>query len=461
MKRLFRYLESQYQKKTATSARLFRRASKVMVRGGSHTLRLWKPYPLFPVSASGAEVVDVDGNHYLDYWQGHYANILGHNPEVVRQAVEPFFYRGTFHTGFETLSQVELAEKLIASLGQKGLKVRFTTSGTLAATYAVMLAMGSTGRDYILKVGGGWHGSSPYLLRGVKFHPGPGFRASDSAGLPPEFSRKILITRFNDCQHLHETFKKYGRQLAAFILEPFIGVGGFLFCSLEYLKLARELADRYGVVLIFDEIISGFRFCASGLQKIYGVSPDISLFGKLIGGGQAVAAVVGKSAIMEACEPSGSKKLRVHFEGGTFSSHEEYMRAGLAMLDYLAANQRQLYLSLGQQAERLRRGIEQVFREEGLEAFCTGYGNELVRNSSFFMVHFPIRQVKCRTPEDLWNPAVTSVQLREEALKLALLIHGVHVVHGGGCLSTAHTPEDISRTIEAYAEVARIFRRYL
>ncbi|MGB9906331.1 MAG: aspartate aminotransferase family protein, partial [Candidatus Saccharicenans sp.] len=422
MKKLFSYLESQYQKKTTRSAALFRRASRVMVRGGSHSLRLWRPYPFFLNSAHGAEVVDVDGNRYLDYWQGHYANILGHNPEVIRRQVEPHFSRGAFHTGFESLPQLELAEKIIDSLGQRGLKVRFTTSGTLAATYAVMLAMGYTGREYVLKVGGGWHGASPYLLKGVKYHPGSGFRSADSAGLPSDFSRKVLVTRFNDAQHLSDVFRRHGPKLAAFILEPFIGVGGFLFCSREYLELARKLADEYGVVLIFDEIISGFRFCPSGLQKIYGIKPDISLFGKLIGGGQAVSAVVGRTEIMEGCDRPKATGLRVQFEGGTFSSHEEYMRAGLAMLDYLEENQARVYPYLGEQAERLRRGIEKVFRDEGLEAICTGYGNELVKDSSFFMVNFPQKKIAYRSPEDLWNPGRSSVVLREEALKLALLI---------------------------------------
>jgi glutamate-1-semialdehyde 2,1-aminomutase len=461
MERLFNYLEEEYKKKTPGSLELFSRASRVMVRGGSHSLRLWKPYPFIPSSACGAEVIDVDDNRYLDYWQGHYANILGHNPEAIRKSVEPYFSRGAFHTGFESLPQLELAEKIVGSLGQPDLKVRFTTSGTLAATYAVMLAMGYTGREYLMKIGGGWHGASPFLLKGVKFHPGSGFKTLDSAGLPADFHRKIIITRFNDCQHLTETFKKYGRKIAAFILEPFIGVGGFLFCSKEYLKLARSLADRYGVVLIFDEIISGFRFCASGLQKLYGIGPDISLFGKLIGGGQAVAAVVGRLPIMEGCKDPASGKSRVYFEGGTFSSHEEYMRAGLAMLEYLEQNEEEIFTYIGQQAERLRKGIERVFLEQGIQAVCTGYGNEVVRDSSFFMVNFPRKRISYTCPEDLWNPNRSDIILREEALKLALLINGIHVVHGGGCLSTAHTPEDVDRTVEAYAETARIFRRFM
>ncbi|MGB9765649.1 MAG: aspartate aminotransferase family protein [Candidatus Saccharicenans sp.] len=431
-----------------------------MVRGGSHTLRLWKPYPFFVESARGSRVKDIDGHEYLDYWQGHYANILGHNPEIIRKSLERYVKKGTFHTGFETVVQVELAEKILKSLKYQNYKVRFTTSGTLAATYAVMLSMGFTGREYILKVGGGWHGASPYLLKGVKYYPGSGFNAPDSAGLPAEFYKKILVTRFNDGHQLEKIFKKYGSKLAAFILEPFIGVGGFLFCSPEYLKLARNLSDRYGVILIFDEIISGFRFLASGVQKLYQVQPDISLFGKLIGGGQAVAAVVGRSEIMEGCEKPGARELRVHFEGGTFSSHEEYMRAGLAMLDYLSERQKDIYPYLGRLGARLREGIKKAFEEEGIEVVCTGEVNEIVPNSSFFMVNFPKKKATYETPEDIWNPEVSDVFRREEILKLALLINGVHVVHGGGCLSTAHRESEIEKTIQAYAETARLFRKF-
>lgn len=461
MKKLLAYLEEEYRKKTRKSYELFQKASRLMVRGGSHSLRLWRPYPFFLASASGSLVEDVDGQSYLDYWQGHYANILGHNPEIIKKGLLPYVRRGTLHTGFEGQAQLELAEKILSRLGGSGLKIRFTTSGTLASTYAVMLAMGYTGKDYVMKVGGGWHGASPYLLKGVKYHPGRGFNALDSAGLPREFSKKIIITRFNDTEQLVERFKKYGSKLACFIVEPFIGVGGFMFCSREYLETARALCHKYGVVLIFDEIISGFRFAAGGLQNLYGVSPDLSLFGKLIGGGQAVAAVVGRSEIMEGCEKSGKENGRVHFEGGTFSAHEEYLRAGLIMLDYLEKNEEKIYPELGQLAERLRQGIEKVFSQEGLEVVCTGRPNQAVRFSSFFMVNFPKKKIEYKYPEDVWNPERSDVVLREQALKLGLLLHGVHVVHGGGCLATAHTGRQIEQTVEAYAEVARLFKKFL
>jgi glutamate-1-semialdehyde 2,1-aminomutase len=172
IERMIATLEDRYKERTRKSFRVFQRAEKVMVKGGSHSLRLYSPYPFFIRKASGAHVIDLDGNDYIDYWQGHYANILGHNPDI-RAAGPAGRGPGTdsLHTGFEVETQVELAELLLERIGWPGHKVRFTTSGTLATMYAVMLAQGATGRDEVLKVGGGWHGASPFLLKGVKFDP--------------------------------------------------------------------------------------------------------------------------------------------------------------------------------------------------------------------------------------------------------------------------------------------------
>ena len=165
--RLRGHLVREYEKKTARSRAIFRRAEKVMIAGGSHTIRLWRPYPFFAEAAEGPSVRDVDGNTYIDYWQGHYANVLGHNPRLIRRRIAACLEHGALHTGFEAGHQIELAEALVRGLGGRDAKVRFTTSGTLATMYAVMMAQGLTGRDHVLKVGGGWHGASPYLLKGV------------------------------------------------------------------------------------------------------------------------------------------------------------------------------------------------------------------------------------------------------------------------------------------------------
>ena len=199
--KLFAALEAEYRARTPKSLALHRRAGASMIKGGSHNLRLWRPYPFFMAGASGAEVEDVDGHLYIDYWQGHYANILGHDPAVLRPLPQPDDFshlRPSLHSGFEGESQVRLAETILDAVGYDDYKIRFTTSGTLAAMYAVMLALAHTGRDRVLKIGGGWHGASPFLLKGVKFHPGAGYDAADSAGIPQAALDCVDVVPFND-----------------------------------------------------------------------------------------------------------------------------------------------------------------------------------------------------------------------------------------------------------------------
>jgi glutamate-1-semialdehyde 2,1-aminomutase len=461
MDRLRDHLVREYMKKTKKSRAVFRRAEKVMIAGGSHTIRLWRPYPFFATWAEGPIVRDVDGRSYIDYWQGHYANVLGHNPRLIRREIAACLSRGALHTGFEAGHQIELAELILRQLGHRGEMVRFTTSGTLATMYSVMLAEGFTGRDLVLKIGGGWHGASPYLLKGVKYLPGIGFEGDESAGVLEDILRRTLVTRFNDGADLEKILKEKGDRIACFILEPFLGVGGFLPASKEYLTLARELTAKHGIVLIFDEVVSGFRFGPSGIQTLYGVRPDISVFGKIIGGGHAVAAVVGRRDIMEGCESGKGLRGRVRFDGGTFSAHSEYMKAGLIMLNHLIRQAGAIYPRLARSGEKLRAGVEGAFAAKGVPAVCTGGGNEVLGGSSMIMVHFPVRDAILRSPEDLHDDERSNVRLREDILKLALLVHGVNVVHGGGAISATHGNAEIDRTIEAYGEAARVFKRFL
>lgn len=462
LERLRERLIREYRRKTPKSRAAFRRAAKVMVDGGSHTIRLWPPYPFFAAAAEGPYVRDVDGNTYIDYWQGHYANILGHNPRLVLKEMTACLRRGALHTGFEAGQQIELAETLARGLGMTGTKVRFTTSGTLATMYAVMLAQGLTGRELILKVGGGWHGASPYLLKGVKYRAGEGFEGRESAGLLDDIVRRTLVTRFNDPDDLRRVVEAEGDRIACFIVEPFLGVGGFLAATKEYLEAARELTAARGILLIFDEIISGYRFCPAGVQTLYGVRPDLTAFGKIIGGGHAVSAVVGTREVMEACERGHGGRGRVQFEGGTFSAHAEYMKAGLVMLRRLASGAATIYPRIAGAGERLRRGIEKAFAEAGVPARTTGDGNAVVPGSSLFMVHFPRESgVAYDRPEDVHDDRRSNLALREDILKLALLVNGVNIVHGGGAVSAAHGEKEIATTIAAYGEAARLIRKHL
>ncbi len=460
--KLYLLLSEKFKSKNRKSEKLNEKARKLMIQGGSHNLRLWHPYSFFVESAKGAVVKDIDGNEYIDYWQGHYANVLGHNPDLTNKACLAVHRKGCLHSGFEDEWQIRLAELILKTLGHNNWKIRFTTSGTLANTYACMLALSYTGKELILKVGGGWHGSTPYLLKGVKFYREKGFHQIESKGIPEELEKRILITRYNECEDLERVIKKFGDKIACFVLEPYIGAGGFIPADLEYLKLARKLTEEKGIVLIFDEVISGFRFCASPLHTLMGIEPDLATFGKVIGGGHAVSAVAGKKEMMELCSDDAPFEMKVKFEGGTYSSHMEYMVAGYTFIEYLSKNEKKIYPKIGRMAKKLRNEVERAFLKEGIPVKCSGHENDLILSSPFFTIHFfkeEPREIK--SPEDVLNEDIVDLNLKEKILKLFLADRGIHVVHGGGAVSYAHKEIHIQRTIKAFEEFAGFLKENL
>ena len=450
--RLLLALREEYERRSPRSAALQAEALRYLVDGGNHTLRLIQPVPPRIASAAGAWVADEDGHRILDFWQGHYANILGHNPPALTSVLREAFAAGAgLQTGFTDRLQVEAAELLCRLTGCE--RVRFSTSGALTTMYAVLLARAFTGRDRILKIGGGWHGAQPWALKGVEFHDEnhSRFQHVETKGLPEAIAEEVLVTRFNDPDMLGGQFRRYGDSLACFILEPFIGAGGCLAAQREYLARARELCTRYGTVLIFDEVISGFRFHAGSISQLYGVQPDLATFAKTIGGGMPVAAVAGRAEVMNLAGRSGGVK----FSGGTYSGHPASMLAAKTMMSYLAANARELYPRLASLGERARRAVEAAFAAEGLHAVCTGDGNEAVPGSSLGMVQFPYREgTRFRSPEDTRNPAICDVVLGDTVVQLALLLEDVHVVHGLGSVCAEHTEADIDRLAEACRRAA-------
>jgi len=221
-------LEEEYRQRSPVSNALDERARQHLVDGGSHALRLIQPFPPRITAARGAWLTDEDGHHILDVWQGHFANVLGHNPEVVTLAVAGMLEGGFgLQTGFTDRLQVEVAEILCQQTGAQ--RVRFTTSGALATMYAIMLSRAFTGRTLVMKVGGGWHGAQPWALKGIGFSAdnGAGFQKVESDGVPVAVTDKVIVTSFNDPERLRAHFREHGDQLACFIVEPFLGVGGF------------------------------------------------------------------------------------------------------------------------------------------------------------------------------------------------------------------------------------------
>lgn len=449
---LLKWLEGEYTRQFPRSAELHSRAKNVMVDGGSHTLRLIKPFPPRIHSAHGALINDEDGHAITDFWQGHFANILGHNPpEVTAGLTEAFASGRGLQTGFVETVQIEAAELLCRMTGSEC--ARFTTSGTLATLYAVMLARSFTGRDAVLKVSGGWHGGQPWGLKGVKFKKEVGYDHVEGEGLPPEFGAGVFLTRFNDPENLKDIFAREGSRIACFIVEPVIGGGGFIPANREYLQTARELCDSYGAVLIFDEIITGFRFRAGSVGALYGVKSDLSTFGKVMGGGMPVAAVAGKKEILE-MSGRGSGQ-RVWFSGGTYSGHPASMLAAKLMLTHLRDHEADIYPRIAAQGREIRRLCEEAFHAEGIPAVCTGANADLP-DSSIFFLNFPHNDgLSITCPEQANDPALCDQTLRTAVLPLGLLLQNVNLAEGHGAVSTAHTEEHIRQAGDACRWLAR------
>jgi glutamate-1-semialdehyde 2,1-aminomutase len=451
-------LAEEYRARFPRSAEQHALAQSVMVDGGQHMIRLYQPFPVHVQSASGAYITDLDGHQILDFWQGHFANILGHNPPQIAEPLGELLAGGY---GLQTGMVDELARELAALVCQQtgAERVRFTTSGSLATMYAIMLARSYTERQLVLKMGGGWHGAQPWGLIGVSYGE-RGFRAPDSEGLPFGTRNEVMVTRFNDSQALQDLFESHGDKIACLIVEPVIGAGGFIPASSEYMNLARELTQKHGALLILDEVIAGFRFRAGNAGQLYGIEPDLTTMGKIMGGGMPVAAVAGKAAVMTRAGREGGRHVR--FDGGTYSAHPASMLAGRLMVEYLIEHEATLYPRLAELGQQMRTRIEAVFAAQGILARCTGYPNEAVPGSSLALIHFPIRpDIEIDSPDVASDPACCNMEVRELVLKLALLLEDVYAVHGLGSLSAAHTEQDLEKLYAACERAAQRIKPFL
>lgn len=456
---LIEHLYSAYAARFPHSATLDRRARQVMVDGGSHNVRLNRPFPLRITAASGASLIDADGHTLLDFWQGHFANLLGNNPPIVAEALAADLASGCgLQMGMTDELAVETAELLCERLHAE--RLRFTTSGTLATMYAVMLARAFTGRRRVVKVAAGWHGAQPWGLKGVYFHPGEEPWGLESEGLPAHIGEEVIVSRFNDEEHLEGQFREQGDQIAVLLVEPFAGAGNFIAAKPDYLTRARHLCDHYGALLVFDEVITAFRFCAGDLGALYGVRPDLVTVGKIAGGGMPLAAVGGRADVMCLCGREGGS--RVAFSGGTYSAHPTCLRAAKTMIPYLVAHEDEVYPRLSRHGDLLRTAIEEGFAAEGIEARCSGQPDGGMSGSSLAGVHFPYdADTVLERPDTCCDPMRCDAVMKHQVFQLALMLEGVYTLYGGCALSTVHSKTDIDRLREACRSAAQLIKKYL
>jgi len=417
---------------------LFAEALKYLPGGVNSPVRAFRAVggqPFFVDRAAGARVWTVDGEELLDYVGTWGPAILGHAHPGTIAAVKAAAERGTSF-GIPNPLEVALARRICTQVPSVQ-KVRLCNSGTEACMSAIRLARGFTRRDTILKFDGCYHGHGDSLL--VKAGSGAlTFGHPDSAGVPADFARHTLVLPFNDPDALRAAFAAHGRNLAAVILELVPANAGLYLPRPGFLELLRQLCTEHGTVLIADEVMTGFRLGPAGAQGLYGLTPDLSTFGKIIGGGLPVGAFGGRADIMDCLAPVGPV-----YQAGTLSGNPLAMAAGLATLDALENARAYEYLeTLGRQLEA---GLTEAARSAGVAV-------RFQRLGSMFCAYF--------TDAPVWNLADA---LKADRTKFARFFHGmlergIYLAPSqfeAGFLSTAHTPEDIERTVRAAAEVFR------
>ncbi|MEM1683710.1 MAG: aspartate aminotransferase family protein [Ignisphaera sp.] len=437
-------LSSRYVEKTRRSREMFERALRIFPGGVTYHIRYLEPYPIYVSRAKGSIVWDVDGNEYDDYWMGHGAHILGHSPDFVVEAVNKISREGT-HFGFENIYAIEYAE-LLTKVVPNIEMIRFCNSGTEANMYAVRLARAYTKKRYIVKIEGGWHGSLDQLHVALT----PPFTEPESLGIPNDFVKYTVAVPYNDIENLEKVAKRF--DVAAIVIEPVPGAGGCIEPEKNYLKEVRRIADAYGALLIFDEVITGFRLSLGGAQEYFNVKADIVVFGKIIGGGYPGAgAFAGKREYMELLNhikyPSPRQRV---FHGGTFVGNPITMIAGYTTIDYLARN-RSLYEVFNNRWWYVAKKMDKICEEYNRICWITSTG-------SMIGIHFTSKKPRniAEAYMNRWSEKVY------KALHLFMVTNNIvylsekmpHLLP-----SMAHSETQISRFIEMLEQFLSIIAR--
>ncbi len=414
-------MSTRYLSKTPKSGRLYEKAKRVLPAGVSYFLRYIEPYPFYTVRARGSKLYDVDGNQYVDFWIGHYALILGHRPSVVMREVRRQLDKGV-HFGTAHELEIALAEQ-VAKMVPTAQMTRFTNSGTEAAMYATRLSRAVTHRDGIGKFEGGWHGGYDALHVAVK-HP---FNIAESSGLTKGALQDTVALPYNRIEPIRKIVNK--RKLAAVFIEPVMVSGGCIPAKTDFLQELRELCTTTSTLLVFDEIITGFRLAPGGAQQLLGIKPDITVLGKILGGGFPIGAVAASAEVMEHMNPLMYQRPSYAFHGGTFTGNPITMTAGLVTLKTLEDGK--LIKGLNKQGDYLRKQLRDVFERKSLDVQVAG-------SSSLWQTHFSKEKI-----EDA-NAVSRADKEKLKRYHMHLIENGVFFLPGkAGALSSAHTKADL------------------
>jgi glutamate-1-semialdehyde 2,1-aminomutase len=418
------------------SSKLFAKAKTIIPGGVNSPVRAFRNVdgdPFFVQRAKGSRIEDVDGKSYIDYIGSWGPNILGHAPNAIIGAIHQAAKDGISY-GIPNPHEVKMAQRITEWVPSVE-KVRMVNSGTEATMSAIRLARGFTGRDKIVKFEGCYHGHADSLLVAA----GSGaltFGEPDSAGVPAGFARETITLPYNDVERLEEVFAEFGEQIAAVIVESYPANAGLVFPREGYLKKLREITRANGALVIFDEVMTGFRLAKGGVQELESFDPDLTAMGKVIGGGLPVGAFGGRADIMDQLAPDGPV-----YQAGTLSGNPLAMVAGLTQLDELS--QAGAYEYLAQVGEQMAGGLRKIFTEKGMPHRVNQVG-------SMFCLYF--------IDEEIVN--VDTVQKQDfgifKKLFWGCLEAGVYLApspYETGFISMSHTREDIDDTLDVIESV--------
>lgn len=439
-------IRDEYYRRTPTSRARCERACRFLPGGDTRTSVYWQPYPTYVDWGTGCTVCDADGNSYLDFHNNFTSLIHGHAHPAVVAAIRAQAARGLIF-GAPAECQIELASMLCDRVPSVE-RVRFCNSGSEATMVAMRLARAYTGKEGILKVDGGYHGSHDFadvnITPNVEVDGIPPLRR-ENRGVPGGVLDSLLVVPFNDLVAAEQVIRTHRHRLAAMIVEPILNAGGLVCAREGYLSGLRRLADQYGILLVFDEIVT-FRLSRGGWQQVEGVRPDITTLGKIIGGGFGVGAVCGGAEIMELFNPKRPDGLR---HSGTFNGQSVVMAAGIANLAHFEQPEIDRVNRLG---ERMRRGLAGAFRSNGLRGTISGQG-------SLAYMHWTTHEIV--TSADAARAARAAGRL-VSLLQLGLLNRGIWVPYRGElCVSTPMTEREIDRLVEMVGDVLRHLRPYV
>ncbi|NPA69639.1 MAG: glutamate-1-semialdehyde 2,1-aminomutase [Crenarchaeota archaeon] len=423
------------------SSRLYEEARKLFPGGVNSPVRLMRhlPYPFYVKEAYGPYLITVDDVKLIDYCMGFGPLILGHRPRPVLEKVREYLERGWMY-GTPTEIEIEYAKTIMRYFPSIEM-MRIVNTGTEATMNAIRLARAYTKRKYIVKFDGCYHGAHDHVL--VKAGSGAAtWGVPTSAGVLEEVARYTIVLPFNDIESVEKTFRELGNEIACIIVEPIMGNYGLVPGDPEFIKTLREVCDRYGSLLIFDEVITGFRVDIGGAQKIYNVRPDITTLGKIVGGGFPIGIFGGRREIMELITPLGPV-----YNAGTFNAHPISLVAGLATIRELEKGYP--YEIANRASEEITKAIQDVATDCKIPI-------KVIRVASMFQIYFTERDIK--NADDVRS---SNVKLYEKLHKKCLL-EGLYLTpsqYEVNFTSAAHDDEVVQKTIEILCKCLREISR--